>query len=122
MSVDYKIDDLSGDMVISGGTLAEETGLYEVRQRVRTRVNKQLGEWRYNLASGIPWMPYNGEEGILGSKGQLDRARALISDTVSDTDGVTALNVVSVVFDTATRNFIISLDIATVYGNATIII
>lgn len=119
---DYKIDELTGDMIITGGKVVEETDLYEVRQRVRTRLNKQLGEWRYNLASGIPWMPYGGEEGILGSKGQLDRARALISDTVSATDGVTGLNMVDVRFDTATRNFIISLDIATAYGNATIII
>lgn len=60
MSWDLELNergDLSGSIV---------TGDSEVLQRVRTRLNRELGEWFLATQSGIPWYGTNGN-GLLGS-------------------------------------------------------
>ena len=118
MSVDFKIDTMTGDMDISGGKLVEETGLAEVVQRVRTRLQKQLGEWRYNMASGVPWLPTATQAGILGSKNAVEQARAIITGVVLASDGVTGIASQNVSFDTVTRTFRMQIEITTIFGTA----
>jgi len=123
MSLDFKIDYTTGDMVVNAdGTVEEATGKDEVVQRIRTRIAKQVGEWRYNLASGISWMDNDITDGILGLRNAEGIARQYIVNETKETDGVTAVNVVQVRFDTATRNLTIQLSVDTVFGNAIITI
>ena len=117
MSVDFKLDQY-GDLAISSGSISQITGLFEVRQRVRIRVEKQLGEWRYNTGSGIPWFTFGDVNGILGSKNK-SVATAKIVEVVSSTDGVTGVKVVQSRFDTVTRELVVQLEISTVYGVTT---
>jgi hypothetical protein len=117
MSVDFKLDQY-GDLAISSGSISQITGLFEVRQRVRIRVEKQLGEWRYNTGSGIPWFTFGDVNGILGSKNK-SVATAKIVEVVSGTDGVTSVKVVQSRFDTVTRELVVQLEISTVYGVTT---
>ena len=121
MSADLKIDVLTGDFsVSSSGKLNEVTGINEVIQRVRTRLSKQLGEWKFNLASGIPWLYSETTDGILGSSNGRDIAQVYIQETVLATDGVTALNSINSTVNTASRSVTFQLDIETVFGNAVI--
>lgn len=121
MSADLKIDVLTGDFSVStSGKLNEVNGIEEVVQRVRTRISKQLGEWRFNLASGIPWLPSDTSDGILGSQNGRDMAQVYIQETVLATDGVTAINSINSTVNTATRSVTFQLDIETVFGNAVI--
>jgi hypothetical protein len=117
MSVDLKLDQY-GDLAISSGSISQITGLFEVRQRVRIRVEKQLGEWRYNTGSGIPWFTFGDVNGILGSKNK-SVATAKIVEVVSGTDGVTGVKVVQSRFDTVTRELVVQIEISTVYGVTT---
>jgi hypothetical protein len=117
MSVDFKLDQY-GDILIQDGAIATITGLLEVRQRVRIRVEKQLGEWRYNTGSGIPWFTYGDVSGILGSKNK-SVATARIVEVVAATDGVTGVKVVQSRFDTVTRELVVQLEITTIYGVTT---
>lgn len=121
MSVDFKIDYTSGDMVINAdGSIEEATNKDEVVQRIRTRIQKQYREWRYNLDSGIPWQATDVSDGLLGSRNASAIVRQFVVNTAIETDGVTGVNVVQVRFDTATREYTIQLNVDTVYGNATI--
>ncbi len=123
MSLDFTIDYTTGDMVIKADhSVAVSTGKDEVVQRVRTRLAKQLGEWRYNLASGIPWQDSTQSPGLLGSRTAQSAIRQYVVKTTTETDGVTGVNVVQVRFDTAAREYVIQIDIDTVYGNAIITI
>jgi hypothetical protein len=117
VSVDFKLDQY-GDLAISSGSINQITGLFEVRQRVRIRVEKQLGEWRYNTGSGIPWFTFGDVNGILGSKNK-SVATAKIVEVVANTDGVTGVKVVQSRFDTVTRELVVQLEISTVYGVTT---
>jgi hypothetical protein len=120
--VDFAIGALTGDLAIYHGRLSEATGKDEIVQRVRTRLSKQLGEWRYNLASGVPWMDYGGTEGILGSRSSTGRANVILQDVVRNTDGVTGMRVIQSRFDSVSRNFTAQMEVETIYGTATITI
>ena len=120
MSVDLTISGLTGDFTIVNGKLSEITGVLEVRQRILTRVQKQLGEWRYNMASGVPWSNTATQAGILGSKNSTDQVRSIIAGVVSATDGVTGVKVLQVTFDTPSRGFNIQMEVATIYGTTTL--
>lgn len=121
--VDLKINHLlDGDLVIRHGKLQETTGVDEIAQRLRLRVAKQLGEWRYNQASGVPWADYEGTTGILGSRNGTQRARSLIESVVLATDGVKSVKTLQVRFDTVTRAYALQLEVETTYGSATILI
>lgn len=123
MSLDFKVSQTDGDMVISStGLIEEQTGVDEIVQRVRIRLNKQLGEWKFNLDSGIPWMPTDDSDGILGSRNSEKSASQYIANVASQTDGVTGVNVVDFRFDTVSREFIMQLELATIYGSAIIVI
>lgn len=123
MSVDFKIDYLTGDMVITAGhAVSQATDKDEIVQRVRTRIAKQLGEWRYNLSSGVPWHDSDQSVGLLGSRNAQAAVRQYVVKTVTETDGVTGVNVVQVRFDTVKREYTIQISIDTVFGNATITI
>ena len=114
--------DPTRDLVIHHGTLQEATGVDEIAQRLRLRIAKQLGEWRYNQASGVPWADYQGTVGILGSRNSTQRARSMIEDVVLATDGVKSVKTLQVRFDTVTRHFALQLEVETTYGSATIVI
>lgn len=123
MSLDFTISTVTNDMIINAdGSISEATSKDEVVQRVRTRINKQYREWRYNLASGIPWLETDVSDGLLGSRNATDTVRQFVIKTATETDGVTAVNVVQVRFDTVTRDYTIQLNVDTIYGNATITI
>lgn len=125
---DFTIDATSGDMgtkVLTGGhfKLTETTGVAEVVQRVRTRVQKQLGEWRYNLDSGVPWLDYGDTPGVLGAvNGNNVDIAGIIQPIVSATDGVTAVGFINARFNSATREYTIQIELETIYGNAKIVI
>lgn len=123
MSLDFKIDYTTGDMVINADhTVEEATGKDEVIQRIRTRIAKQYREWRYNLDSGIPWLATDVSDGLLGSRNATAIVRQYIVKTATETDGVTGVNVVQVRYDSSTRDYTIQLNVDTVFGNATITI
>jgi len=123
MSLDFKVSPTNGDMVITtAGLIEESTGVDEVVQRVRIRLNKQLGEWKFNIDSGIPWMPTDTSDGILGSRNSEKSASQYIANVASQTEGVTSVNVVDFRFDTVSREFIMQLELATIYGSAIIVI
>ena len=121
MSLDFKVDPALGDMVISpAGAVLEATGIAEVRQRIKIRVQKQLGEWRYNLASGVPWMTTDTQAGILGSKNAEQTARGIIAGVVENTVDVSGINSMTMAFDTTNRVFNVSMEVATIYGIVTL--
>ena len=100
------------------GTIVEETGLGEVVQRVRIRLQKQLGEWRYNMESGVPWLPTATQAGILGSKNATEAAKSIISSVALATDGVTGVQIPYFAFNTTTRGYTLQMSLTTIYGTA----
>ena len=119
MSVDFQVSILTGDMTVSAsGKLGEATGLTEIVQRVRIRLQKQLGEWRYNMASGIPWLPTATQAGILGSKNATEAAKSIISSVALATDGVTGVQIPYFAFNTTTRVYTLQMSLTTIYGAA----
>lgn len=87
-----------------------------VAQLVLTRLRLLVGEWFLNTAEGTRYFP-----DVLGTNTQATRDKA-IRDRIVSTDGVRGLVSYQSEFNSRTRKFTVQAVIATIYGNAPVIL
>lgn len=96
------------------------SGLDGVVQAVRIRLALFRGEWFLNLDSGIPYLARDGvdeSEALLGEVFDERRALTVFRAAILDTPGVVAVNDLTAVFDSATREMTITWSAKTVFGD-----
>ena len=94
MTITFKIDPETTDLVISAGKLVKVTSADEVVQRIRTTLQHHWGEYFLNIPGGVPWYDL-----ILGGK-DIKMYETIIRKIVLDVPGVIGL----VSFSTSFKN------------------
>lgn len=98
--------------------LVSTTGLQEIIQRIRVRLQFFKGEWFLNTDHGIPYF-----QSILGQKAvDLNIVSNIFKNAMLDVDGVLELLEFSIEFDSIRRALIIEFKAKTVEGVANEII
>ena len=82
----------------------------ETRQRIVVRLNFFRGEWFLNLLEGTPWFD------ALGEKGAEDDLRVLVSQVVSATEGVAAVESITVT-EGARRTYAVDFTVRVIDGS-----
>jgi len=75
--------DTDHDLLLRGGRLQVLTNAEAVGQRVKVRLLTLLGEWRFDVARGTPWV-----EQILGRAPDLTLIRSILRRRIAETEGV----------------------------------
>lgn len=83
----------------------------ETRQRIMTRLNFFKGEWFLNLNAGSPWFS------VLGEKGAEDDLRVLVSQVVLDTEGIAALESITIERVPGTRDYNVPFTVKVIDGS-----
>jgi hypothetical protein len=81
----------------------------ETRQRIVVQLNFFRAEWFLNLDSGTPWFS------VLGEKGAEDDLRVLVSQVVLGTEGVAALESITVT-ETSPRAYAVNFTVKVIGG------
>jgi hypothetical protein len=100
-----------GDMLLENAdfVLLDNTR-EETRQRIVVRLNFFRGEWFLNLLEGTPWFD------VLGAKGAEDDLRVLVSQVVSSTEGVAAVESITVT-EGARRTYAVDFTVRVIDGS-----
>jgi len=96
--IQFDLDMLDGDLLLSRGDLAFARGADEVRQRVLLRLRRVAGEWAYNITLGLPWI-----QQILVKNPNLALIRALFVREIAATRGVLAVRTLELTLDAQRR-------------------
>ena len=88
----------AGDIVVSD--LGDISLTYSVRQTVRVHLRWFFGEWRLGPQLGFPWF-----EEIFVKNPNIEKIKTLIRDEILSIDEVDDVDVTSVIYDPAGRNF-----------------
>lgn len=96
--IDIGLDKDTGDIAYENGKLKWVTGDDEVMQRVKIRLRRIFGEWFLYYTAGIPY--FNGR--MLGSN-DYDYVKLTIRNEIINTRGVTGVNTINLLIDTATK-------------------
>lgn len=110
-----RLDPDTGDIATSGQQFL--TGVDEIAQTVKTRLQLFLGEYFRDITDGTPWF-----EQILGKGSSLEGKEAAIKNRIIRTDGVIQLTKFDTDFDIDTRKYTISAGILTSFGQTDITI
>lgn len=93
------------------GNLAFAFGADAVGQHARQRTKFHQGEWFLDTEAGVPWL-----NDVLGKQPDTTLAEALLKAELLDTDGVTAIDALSVRFDRQLRSIQFDrVDVSTIY-------
>lgn len=95
MSWDMALNPTTGDLI--PGVV---TGSAEILQRLRTRLNREYGEWFLDTTAGLPW--YQEGNGLLGSKNR-QLLILLVRRETLNTEGVERILQFNLVYTSATR-------------------
>lgn len=101
--------DSNGDWVFGSGTSAYKTGLAEVAQNIQTRLGMFLGDCFFDTGAGVDWF------NLLGSKNQLSLNLA-VAAVILNTANVTGGLQISVVYNSQTRNIVITYSVQTTFS------
>lgn len=94
------------DAVIEGKTLVVIDGQDSIKQSIQRRLLTVRGAYRYNLDSGVPYV-----ERILGKGRSLEVIRAVITEAVRESPGVTEVVEVDLQYNRDTRNLKASITV-----------
>ena len=103
------LDPITGDITTSGRQFT--SGVEEVAQTVKTRLQLFLGEYFRNIKDGTPWF-----EQVLGKGSSLEGKEAALKNRIIQTEGVTQLTRFKTDFDITTRKYTVSVGISTEFG------
>lgn len=92
-----------GDLLLDGGRLVLLSGSEAVAQRVRVRLLTFLGEWRFDVNRGTPWL-----EQILGRAPDLSLITSILRQRIAETDGVSEVLSLSLDVDRANGGLSVS--------------
>ena len=91
--IDFALSTLNSDIQIGpNGNCLIVSGIQEVAQRVKMRINWLLGEWFLDTTKGLPWF-----QSMLGGK-DVNTATLLVRSQINDTIGVDSVGTVNVSF------------------------
>lgn len=87
MPFDLQIDPLTNDLAFDGrGNIALVSGAELVAQRLRYRLNTQLGEWSFDVRLGVDY-----RNTVMQKAPDLGAIRAAFIATIATTEGVVAV-------------------------------
>jgi hypothetical protein len=100
----FLLDAATGDFDLSTGTIVLTTDkATEYRQKMQARLSAFQGEWRYDLASGLPWY-----EKILIKNPKLADVREILKRAILSVPGTVSVTFTSFNFDAGTRTLSIA--------------
>lgn len=109
-----KLDPVTNDIVTSGVQFTSERE--EIAQTIKTRLRLFLGEYFRDINDGTRWW-----EDVLG-KGQGEPTReAAIKRRIAQTEGVVQIVKYESDFDINSREYTISAEVLTRYGQVTVV-
>ena len=99
-------DPTSGDLFLSGAKQPRlTTGTEEAMQRIKARLCRWAGEWRFDTTLGVPY-----RRDVLLKNPDLSVVRTLLTQEIEGTDGVERVVDMSLVLVPATRGLQISFE------------
>lgn len=89
-----------GDVVLTGGELELVSGVADVVQRVRCRLDLLKGSWPLDVTLGIPWL-----DEVLGRPRQKAAIDSILRLALARTPGVLRVERLDSTLDRATRHY-----------------
>ena len=108
--MDLKID-TTGDLVIENGDVVLVSGLAAIGQHVAMRLRSFKGEWFLDQGAGVPYFQEVLQKGTPPS-----RIRALIRQTILETEGIASVDELELDYDGATRSLTVAFKATAVDG------
>lgn len=62
MTVDFLLDEATGDLIVEGGIQLTTSDEELAAQRISLAIGLNLGEWFLNVADGLPWIRNTDED------------------------------------------------------------
>jgi hypothetical protein len=88
----------AGDLEVSEGQLVIVTGKDSLAQSIGQRLKTSLGEWRYDLSNGVPYI-----QRLAGRTRDDSLIRAILSEVILETPGVVRIVRLELDLDPVTR-------------------
>lgn len=107
-----KLDE-TGDIATSGEQFL--SGVEEIAQTIRTRLNLFLGEYFLDVTDGTDWFGR-----ILGKNVGLGRAESELKSRILQTEGVRTITGFTTDFDLPTRTLTVTCSVLTPFGQTSI--
>ena len=108
--IDLAFDNLTNDLVITGGKITQVSGAAEVAQRVKLHLKRLLGEWFLNTTMGMAWY-----QSLLGGK-NVNAVKLAVRNEMNNVYGVSQISEISIDFDRATRTVSLSATFTTIFA------
>ena len=105
--------DTNHDLFARQGGIALVSGVDQVVQHIKTRLQLFLGEWFLNEFEGVPWF-----QSIFVKPADLLAIEVIIKDTILQTNNVDELLSFDMNYDASNRSFEITFEASTDFGNS----
>lgn len=104
-----RIDPVTGGIATSGQHFI--SGIDEIAQTIRTRLELHLGEYFRDITEGTPWF-----QTILGKEGSLQAKEAAIRNRIIRTPGVVQITYFNADYTPENRTYRVTVEAMTIYG------
>jgi len=118
--IDFPLDPVTGDLVITNGRLIATTGLTAVVQGVRRRIQMIAGEWYLDLDYGVRWFERAGvpaASAIFGQKFDQAKCDLELRRAILATPGVTSVIKMDISYSSTTRALSVAWQARCVFGD-----
>ena len=118
--IDFPLDPVTGDLVITNGRLIATTGLTAVVQGVRRRIQMIAGEWYLDLDYGVRWFERSGvpaASAIFGQKFDQAKCDLELRRAILATPGVTSVIKMDISYSSTTRALSVAWQARCVFGD-----
>lgn len=111
--------DANRDATFGHGAADYLTGSAAAAQRVKARLLVLLGEWFLDTSAGVPWFNPgpDGALSIMGGPRNLQFAEAQVKKCILETDGIKAITLFNMTFNSQTRKLTVSTTVTTDDGD-----
>lgn len=106
-----KIDDSTGDLVVTSGQLLLISDGDSIKQAVRARLRTLQGEWFLDTTLGVPY-----EQQVLVKNPNIPALSAVFRSAIETVDGVDEVTELSLNFDAAERTLEVTFKASTDTG------
>lgn len=104
-----RIDPVTGGIVTSGQHFI--SGIEEIAQTIRTRLELHLGEYFRDVTEGTPWF-----QTILGKEGSLYAKEAALRNRIIRTPGVVQITYFNADYNPTTRAYTVTVEAMSTFG------
>ena len=118
--IDFPLDPVTGDLVITNGRLIATTGLTAVIQGARRRIQMIAGEWNLDLDYGVRWFERAGvpaASAIFGQKFDQAKCDLELRRAILATPGVTSVIKMDISYSSTTRALSVAWQARCVFGD-----